>query len=141
MITITMTITNSKKILIVLLCGQLLLATFPGCDSFVQPHSGHRKQHRRLSFTVLESSSTDPINTAKVATNERTLEGETASASAPATTTTCQFCNEHFASRNALFRHLKTNRKCSQQADIQDDQQSTSKPHSLALQFSYYYNN
>eukprot|EP00978_Attheya_sp_CCMP212_P031040 scaffold116001_cov53-Attheya_sp.AAC.2 len=57
----------------------------------------------------------------------------------------CQFCSASFASRNAMFRHIKTNPDCLSLArQYQDDNdnsaffQDTTVRHSVALLFGYY---
>ena len=88
--------------------------------------------------TSSSSSSTDPTaaTTSPSTANAKVI--HIGSDDGASTTFECQFCQELFVSRNALFRHLKSDRVCSQQAN---HGASESKPHSLALQFSYYNNN
>lgn len=47
----------------------------------------------------------------------------------------CQFCQESFESRNALFRHLQRDRYCGQKANMVTPE---IKPLTLVLQFSYH---
>ena len=52
----------------------------------------------------------------------------------------CKFCSSNFDSRNALFRHVRTDPSCSTRANggIPDDRLVTTIRHMLALQFSYW---
>ena len=51
-------------------------------------------------------------------------------------TVQCKFCDSAFASRNALFRHIKSSPSCSKMANLQTAVEI--QRHVLALQFSYW---
>ena len=53
----------------------------------------------------------------------------------------CMFCSKTFSSRNALFRHVRSDPICSVQANLGQDLHKKTIRHSVALQFSYWNNN
>lgn len=90
------------------------------CESFtVPPFYAKSSTHHLLCSTTNPSAGTSPES--KVQPSEIIH--------------SCEFCEESFQSRNALFRHLKTSPDCSVQANLVDNQVKTI---ALALKFSYH---